>query len=178
MVSIRDEIAELGREQDALLSEHEQWLARRQAECEAPMRKSDADGVMYRTTEQNAQVAAPAAVSEPSDADGRLFGDWRDQALAENLGVIIAETRKELRAEYNKALVVRDKRIVGLERQIHELRGKLNAVSAELEAANRDRAATHALTVRLARLEGLFAGKMSHLAGLADAAGLLPRGYE
>jgi hypothetical protein len=72
-----------------------------------------------------ATLPAPPPQTVPSDADGGLFGDWRDQALAENLGIIIAETRKAMRRERDKALAERDARISRLEAKVEVLLGLL-----------------------------------------------------
>jgi len=76
MVSIRDEIAELGREQDILLAEHAEWMAHREAEREALMRRSDAEAVLYRTSENNAQApaATTSAFSSADDLDDYTKG--------------------------------------------------------------------------------------------------------
>jgi hypothetical protein len=60
------------------------------------MRKSDAEAVLYRTSENNARAPAAPTASVQSSADGTLFGDERDEMLARSLGVIIAVTRREL----------------------------------------------------------------------------------
>jgi hypothetical protein len=130
------------------------------------VRQPDGRGMLYRTAPENAQAPTAAAVWASE------MGLDDSDALARALAEIIAATKADLRREYNRALVVRDQRIASLQRQIDELRGKLDAVNAELERANRDRAAAHALTVRLARLEGLFEGRLRSLAAFADAHGV------
>jgi hypothetical protein len=120
-------LAEIFREDDRWRAEHEDWLARREAEREALARKSGEDGLVYRTTENNAQVAAPVAVSDVSNADG-LFGDERDDMLARALGVIIAEMRAEREAERSAEQGERNAELAKLQTEIDELRGKINAL--------------------------------------------------
>jgi len=128
----RRELAELYAADDRLRAEHADWLARREAAAASPV-------LLYRTTEQNVPAPAPqpggAADSQPS---GALFGDWRDQALSEAMGVVIVETRREMRKERDAALAERDARIAKLEVQIEmllALLGKSDTVS-HLKAAD------------------------------------------
>ena len=102
--------------------ENHEWLARREAAAASPVRKSNPEGILYRTTKQNVSTSAPqpggTADSQPS---GALFGDWRDQALSEAMGHVLVVTRRELRAERDKELAKRDARISKLEAQIEIL---------------------------------------------------------
>ena|SRR5215831_18088502 len=72
-------------------------------------------------------------VPEPPTA---FFGDARDDLLARAIGYALAETRKEMRAERNAALVERDRRIGMLEGEIRELRGMLGATLTLLGKCN------------------------------------------
>jgi hypothetical protein len=65
----RQQIADLCREHDALMIEHADWMARREAAASPSMRKSNAEGVLYRTTEQNAQASATPQDDEPSEGE-------------------------------------------------------------------------------------------------------------
>jgi hypothetical protein len=109
----RRELAQLYAADDRLRAEHADWLARREAAAASPVQKSDPEGILYRTTEQNGP-----ADSQPS---GVLFGDWRDQALSEAMGFCLVETRREMRKERDAALAERD-------RKIERLEAKLDAV--------------------------------------------------
>jgi hypothetical protein len=66
---------------------------------------------------------------------------------------------------------------VELKRMLTEALQRLTILGVQAETATQAREASTALTVRLARLEGLFAGKMSQLANFADSVGALPRGW-
>jgi hypothetical protein len=117
MVSIRDEIAELGREQDRLLTEHHQWMARREAASGAPVQKSDEPGILYRVTDNNSLQLAPQPDAEASDADG---ADWQDIVARAN-GEIIAHERRRERAEREAAIAPLQERIIKLEAQVEVL---------------------------------------------------------
>lgn len=90
MVSIKDEIAELGREQDKLLSEDTDWLARREAARAALVRKSDAEGVQYREAPETASASPAATDMAPSDGEPDPYSKaiiefvvaWVDEKLA------------------------------------------------------------------------------------------------
>jgi hypothetical protein len=84
-------LGELGREQDRLLREHREWTTQREAEREVLMQKSEPEGILYRTHEEN----EPAPAAESSGLG--LFGDWRDESLAEAIGFVISELRHEWR---------------------------------------------------------------------------------
>jgi hypothetical protein len=85
MVSIRDEIAEAGREQDRLLAEHDQWMARRNTARTAPVSKTSSPG-----------LTAPQPEPVPSSGDGSIFDTERDKRLAKAIGIVAAELRHEL----------------------------------------------------------------------------------
>jgi hypothetical protein len=121
----RRELAELYAADDRLRAEHADWLARREAAAAAPVRKSNAEGVLYRTSENNAQAPAVAAVvSAPSDET-----DWRDE-VAQSMGEIFAHERKRERSERNAALAVLNREISVLKNENAEIRGMLGAVLA------------------------------------------------
>ena len=77
------------------------------------MRKSN--GIVYRTTANGAQP--PAARANTAAPMGHDDSD----ALARAIGEILVVTRRELRAEYAKALAKRDRKIERLEAQIEML---------------------------------------------------------
>jgi hypothetical protein len=84
---------ELGREQDRMMAQHDQWTRDREAKGEAQARESDEDDLdEHRAREESAQ--APAA--EPSGLG--FFGDERDDMLARAIGYVISELRHERRA--------------------------------------------------------------------------------
>src|SRR6516165_4437967 len=97
----RRALAELFAADDKWRAEHEDWLARRNAEREALARKSGEDGLMHRTTENNARDAAPDSLpAVSSDDDGTILGSAeRDDQLARALGKIISEMRKEWQSD-------------------------------------------------------------------------------
>jgi len=102
MVSIRDEIAEAGREQDRLLAEHDHWMARRNAARAAPVSETPSPGLI--TKDYGGDATQPA----PERAPGAFFGDYRDDMLARNLGIVIAELQREWRRErreYRNAII-------------------------------------------------------------------------
>jgi hypothetical protein len=131
-------LAELFREDDRLRAEHEDWMAR--------MRETGPGGILYRTNENNAQERTPAAVADVSDADGggALFGDRRDDHLAQSLGVIIAEMRAERAAERNADSAERNAAVAKLKSEVDELRGKLDVV-VTLLGADKAKSAAHML---------------------------------
>lgn len=105
--------------------------------------------------------------------------------LAEAMGEVGAHVMKELRAECDRKLAQRDREIANLQAENRELKSMLGDVLArlgqtddKLKDLRDDLKGAGALKVRLARLEGLFAGKMNQLASFADAAGTLPRGWK
>jgi len=51
---------------DRMMAEHHEWMARREAAV-SPVRKSDGDGLVYRTNANGAQAHAPAQDGAPSD---------------------------------------------------------------------------------------------------------------
>jgi hypothetical protein len=98
----RDEIAELGREQDRLLFEHREWMARRKAQGEALMQKSDAcAGLVFKSLD-NALEAAAVADAEPFVEHEGFFGDARDEALVDVLGRLVADLQRQCRRETAK----------------------------------------------------------------------------
>jgi hypothetical protein len=116
VMDIRAEIARVSAEHDKLMREDAQWLAHREAERKALMRKFDDETVLYRTTE-NALAHAPTAAPTPSDAAHGLFGDERDAMLANAMGQVIAHERRLHAAAFAK----RDARIAKLETQVETL---------------------------------------------------------
>ena len=76
-------------------------------------RQEDSSGLVYKTTE-TPMSAAPEPDAEASD------GDWQD-TVAEAMGICLAETRKEIRAEFKAALTERDTTIARLEGKIEAL---------------------------------------------------------
>jgi hypothetical protein len=105
---------------------------------------------------ENAAAHAARADTVPSDVE-----DWRDE-VARSMAEVVIATRRELRAEYAKALAMRDRRITKLEAQNTLLRGKLDdalkkieSVAAEVDAGHKDRDALVAsFQVEVAELRG------------------------
>jgi hypothetical protein len=152
-----------------------------------PVSKINDPGIVYKRFETQ---PAPAPEPQP-DYSGweqwlRSHLDIERQATREEfegaLVEIMGELRKDWHAEHNKALIVRDRRIAALEGEIRELKGMLGDVLKRFdehrsytEKLEADRVG---LKTRLARLEGVFAGRMTQLAQVADLAWFQTRGYE
>jgi len=77
-------------------------------------------------------------------------------------------------AELRRKLAGVDRHIANLESENRELKGLLASTLKQLDKLESNGTG---YMVRLSRLEGLMHGKLDHLAKLADAAGLLPRGW-
>jgi hypothetical protein len=154
----RRALAELFAADDKWRAEHEDWLARRNAEREALARKSGEDGLMHRTTENNARDAAPDSLpAVSSDDDGTILGSAeRDDQLARALGKIISEMRKEwqsdiaacrtemvklygaFRHEWSKR---NPERIAKFQVELDQLRGRLHTLSVVLRDGPKSKAA-------------------------------------
>jgi len=89
MDALRDEIERASSEHDRLLAEDHAWLA-------DLAQKSNGRGIVDGTGENNAPAPAPVP------APGAFFGDHRDDLLARNLGIIVAEVSQELRREWKR----------------------------------------------------------------------------
>jgi len=126
-MNIRDEIAELGREQDRLLFEHEQWMARREAVSTSPVRKSHVEGVLVHGTQENAQASATGMDAEPSDGEPSIafFGDERDDLLARAVGYALSEVRHQLRREFRNQIIKLKRELVGDRREARRERALL-----------------------------------------------------
>jgi hypothetical protein len=176
------------REMDPFV-EQEQLFAEAQPVGGAPVSETNDRGILYRRYDGDAPARALQA---SSDTDFSGWERWMEGHLAneraEVLDVVskaMGEVVVTIRQERESALRDRDRKLADLQAENHELRSmlgdvlkRIDALAADVETAREAREASTALVVRLARLEGLFQGKMSHLIGLADAAGMLPRGYE
>jgi hypothetical protein len=107
VVSIGDEIAELGREQDRMMHEHADWMARREASLALSVQKSGSEDILYRDAPENAPAPASMADAEPFIDDDRseadlpvvVFGegDPRDEILTDLLADLIVGLRREHR---------------------------------------------------------------------------------
>ena len=117
----RRELARLCAEHDQMMTEHEQWMARREAASGAPVQKSDEPSVLYRVTDNNSLQPAPEPDAEPSDTGVNFFGDERDEQLIQAIGEVIYELRKEWRAEIKAAIDKRDTEIAHLRGQVETL---------------------------------------------------------
>jgi hypothetical protein len=74
--------------------------------------------------ENGARATAPAPVSvQSSETDD---GNWRDE-VARGMAEVVLQTRRELRAERDKALSESDRRIARLETQVETLLTLLGA---------------------------------------------------
>jgi hypothetical protein len=72
-MSIKDEIARLSAENDRLICEHDQWMARREAAGAAPVQKSAEPAVLYREHHDGAPAAFPEPEHEPSGDDDEFL---------------------------------------------------------------------------------------------------------
>src|SRR6516225_3019500 len=98
---------------------------------EPPVSETEDAGLIYKEYDNNALPAGSEGdADEVSDAPPGIFGDWRDQALAEAMGICLAETRKEMRAE-------RAAEIAPLKTEIAELRGQVSALLTMLGAGDK-----------------------------------------
>jgi len=98
----RRELRDLMQAHDQMMTEHQEWMAAREAAATSPVQKSDGDGLVYRTMNGNAPAPAPQTGAEPSEEGLNLFGDERDQILAHAVGYAIAELRAEFERKTNK----------------------------------------------------------------------------
>jgi len=117
-MSIRDEIRELCIAHDRFMAEQASEPTRR-----PPVSETDDPGLVYKEYDNSEPASAPRLDAEPSD------GDWRD-TVAEAMGIVIAETRKEMRAE-------RAAEIAPLKTEIAELRGQVSALLTMLGAGDK-----------------------------------------
>jgi hypothetical protein len=90
-----------------------------------PVSESDTDADLVFKTVDDALVPAAKSAAEPSDETLGLFGDQRDQMLAQSLGIIIAELRREWRQEIKR-----------LERENIELRARVDTLTTILAGGN------------------------------------------
>src|SRR5262245_22744438 len=93
---IRNNIVELGREQDRLRFEHRQWTAQRETIGAPLMRNSEPDDILYRTKEQNVPAGDAMASDEQSNDDN---ADLLSEALLDAGGRVIADLRREWQRE-------------------------------------------------------------------------------
>ena len=113
-MSIRDEIRQLCAAHDRFMAEQASEAIRR-----PPVSESATDAGLVFKTVDDALVPAAESAAEPSDETLGLFGDQRDQMLAQSLGIIIAELRREWRQEIKR-----------LERKNVELRARVDTLTA------------------------------------------------
>src|SRR5262245_53219140 len=123
-------LADLYAEDDRMRAEHAEWMAERKALAQ----KSDDDGLLYRTHEENASLPGP----EPELASDE---DWCFSELQmESLAVVFNELRREWQQDIERA----QRRIfdamvrMGLpgelaEREVHDLRGRVIRAEQQIE---------------------------------------------
>jgi hypothetical protein len=135
-----------------------------------PVEKSGSDVLMYRTHYENSQTLVPGHDADPS-GDDEVWAALEKftRATAKALGDDAASL-----AELRRKLAGVDRHIANLESENRELKGLLASTLKQLDKLESNGTG---YMVRLSRLEGLMHGKLDHLAKLADAAGLLPRGW-
>jgi hypothetical protein len=118
-------LAELGREQDRVLFEHEQWTARREAEREASVRKSEPEAPSVGPTIENAPAPANGSGGEPSEDEAYP----PLQQLLKSMSEFTSEYVSQRLAEYD--LRVRGEstdRIAALQIEVDQLLGRLSAL--------------------------------------------------
>jgi hypothetical protein len=127
----RRELRELYRADDRARAEHDDYMRQRKARASPPVSQAESEVIMYRTVDNNAALAAPAAKDEASEEQFD-FSDEQFDALA----VVIAELHKEF-----------DERVAGATRKLTYL---IERMAYPGEAAERD---VHELRSRLTHLE-------------------------
>jgi hypothetical protein len=128
----RRELRDLMQAHDRMMTEHQEWMARREAAASPPARENGPQGILYRATENNAQPPVAAMDATPSDDDvAQLFDDPElNRNFTHAMGYVISELRHEWRTERDAALVERDRKIGILEGELREMKGMLGAVLA------------------------------------------------
>jgi hypothetical protein len=139
----RAELAALYAEQDKLMSEHDQGMARCEAAGAAPVQKSDESVVLYREHHDNAPAPAPAAEADDpwKDWNAWLAGsialhiEAEREVVAEAIAEVGAHIQRETRAERAAELVARDRRIGIVEGELKETASLLADTLRKLEAS-------------------------------------------
>jgi len=106
----RRELRDLMQAHDQMMTEHQEWMAAREAAAASPMQKSGAEAILYRVHEQNTQP--PADDNGPVPSDDEQYPAY--SVLKESIGYVIAHERASVR----KALAKRDERITKLEAKL------------------------------------------------------------
>ena len=123
----RRELNDLMRAHDQLMCEDRAWMAGREAAAASPVRKSDDDGLVYRTGPENAQARAAQPDAEPSsEGDNDELDPWME-AVVEFVCMYTAGKLKQ-----------RDTKIAKLETQVETLLTLLGADKAKSVPQNRD----------------------------------------
>ena len=147
-------------------------------------REAPAADLVYRRYEG---APTPAATAETATADWNAWFtagfDAHYAPECEALIELLTESIAEFVTEYvGGKLVERDREIDVLKGELRETKAMLADVLKQFEQhktfADKLEADRTGLKVRLARLEGMFHGKLNQLAQVADHAGLLPRGWD
>jgi len=102
MDDLRTEIARVSAEHDKLLAEDHAWMASRERQASPPVSETPPQGLI--TKDYGGDATQPASERAP----GAFFGDYRDDMLARNLGIVIAELQREWRRErreYRNAII-------------------------------------------------------------------------
>jgi len=107
---------------DQMMTEHQEWMAAREAAATSLMQKSGAEAILYRVHEQTAQP--PAADNDAAPSDGEE-GYPAYRVLQQAIGYALAHERASVR----EALAKRDERITKLEGKVDTLIGLLGQKS-------------------------------------------------
>src|SRR5262249_1431779 len=130
----RRELRDLMQAHDQMMTEHQEWMAAREAAAASPVQKSDADGLVYRTINGNAPAPVPPADPALSDGDvARLMFD--DPDLDERFRACMVRIIVELRAEWRQKI---DEEGRQWRKQVGMLKNQFKAVQqdAEIDRAN------------------------------------------
>jgi hypothetical protein len=123
-------IAELCRQHDALMAEHEAWMAAREAPPASSARKSDAAGIAYRDGPENAPAAAATGEPQVSEADWSQWEAWLAGHLAnerkELLDIIARATSEFIAVQRREIRKERDIELIELRREVAVMRGRIN----------------------------------------------------
>src|SRR5215468_4184436 len=131
---LRRQLADVFREDDRLRAERkaddrlraDQPSTRNSEPAGAPyMQRNGGEAVLYRSYDGHAPAPAPAADDPWKDWNAWVKGHLLNerQVVAYAIGEVVADTRKEVRAEFEAALTARDRRIGMLEGELRELKG-------------------------------------------------------
>jgi len=138
---LRNEIAEAGREQDRLLAEHDQWMARRNAARAAPVSEPPSPGLITKDYGGNVLATAPQPRAAASEGDWSQWEAWMaghlaimraeiHDKVARSMGTLIVELERQWREDIEQA-ERSDDEIAKLQIELDRLRGQINRLKRE-----------------------------------------------